>query len=116
LYRGDYLLEDLYENWTMVERERLSNAYVDMLDRLAANYIEAGRPRDGIRAYYRALEKDRCHEGSHRLLMLCYARMGQRDRAIKQYLLCERVFCQSYGIEPSHETYALYRDLLRGDS
>src|SRR5215203_7510081 len=35
LYRGDYLIEDLYEDWTMVERERLSNAYMDMLGRLA---------------------------------------------------------------------------------
>ena len=39
LYRGDYLMEDLYEDWTMVERERLMNAYVDLLSRLAVHYI-----------------------------------------------------------------------------
>jgi two-component SAPR family response regulator len=55
LYRGDYLVEDLYEDWTMVERERLSNAHVDMLGRLAEYYIETGRYQEGIRACYRIL-------------------------------------------------------------
>lgn len=114
LYRGAYLVEDLYEDWTMVERERLANAYVDMLDRLAANYMEAGQPWEGIRACYRALEKDRCHENSYRLLMLCYARMGQRDRAMRQYRLCEEALAQDYGLSPSPETHALYGRMLRG--
>ncbi len=113
LYRGDYLLEDLYEDWTMVERERLANAYVDMLDRLAANYIETGRLRESIGACYRALEKDRCHESSHRLLIECYARMGQRDRAIRQYRLCERVLDQEYGASPSPATRSLHHSLSR---
>src|ERR687893_300537 len=52
---------------------------------------------EGIGACYRALEKDRCHDNSHRLLMTCYARMGQRDRAIWQYRLCESVLGQEYG-------------------
>ena len=112
LYRGDYLVEDLYEDWTMVERERLANAYVDMLDRLAANYLEGGRLRESIGACYRALEKDRCHEDSHRLLMTCYARMGQRDRAVRQYRLCEKVLGQEYDTSPSPETRHLYQGLL----
>src|ERR687894_18576 len=112
LYRGDYLLEDLYEDWTMVERERLSNAFVDMLDRLAANYIESGRLGEGIGACYRALEKDRCHENSHRLLMTCYARMGQRERAIRQYRLCESILGQEYSTSPSPETRHLCQSLL----
>src|SRR5215208_7276632 len=29
LCRGDFLSEDLYEDWTVVERERLRNAYMD---------------------------------------------------------------------------------------
>src|SRR5215203_1045524 len=40
LYRGDYLVEDLYEDWTMVERERFADGYMDMLSRLASYYME----------------------------------------------------------------------------
>jgi LuxR family maltose regulon positive regulatory protein len=116
LYRGDYLIEDLYEDWTMVERERLANAYVDMLDRLAAHYMETGQPREAIRACYRVLEKDRCHEDSYRLLMRCYARLGMRGRALRQYQLCEKILLQEYGTAPSMETQSLYSNLLGGES
>ncbi len=112
LYRDDYLVEDLYEDWTMVERERLSNAYVDALDWLADYYMEAGRLEESVKACYRVLEKDRCHEDSHRLLMRCYASLGQRGRAMRQYRLCERILEAEYGTAPSPETYSLYESLL----
>jgi DNA-binding SARP family transcriptional activator len=115
LYRGDYLLEDLYEDWTMVERERLSNAHVEMLDRLAVYYMESGQLRDSVRACYKVLEKDRCHEDSHRLLMSCYVRLGQRGRALRQYRLCERILSQEYGTAPSTETRSLYQSLLEDE-
>jgi LuxR family maltose regulon positive regulatory protein len=113
LYEGDYLIEDLYEDWTMVERERLANAYVDMLDRLAVHYMETGQLRESIRASYRVLEKDRCHEDSYRLLMRCYAQLGMRGRALRQYRLCEKILGHEYGTSPSPETTALYRSLLQ---
>jgi DNA-binding SARP family transcriptional activator len=112
LYRGDYLVEDLYEDWTMVERERLSNAYVDMLDRLAVHYLESGQLRESVRACYQVLEKDRSHEDSHRLLMRCYVRLGQRGRALRQYHLCERILAREFGTAPSPETRSLYGELL----
>ncbi len=115
LYRGDYLIEDLYEDWTMVERERLANAYAEMLDRLAAHYMETGQLRESIRACYQALEKDRCHEDSYRLLMRCYARLGMRGRALRQFRLCEKILGQMYGTAPSPETRSLYRSLLEGE-
>ena len=115
LHRGDYLVEDLYEDWTMVERERLASAYVDMLDRLAANYQEAGRLGVSLGACYRALGQDRCHEEGHRLLMACYARMGQKGRAIRQYRLCERVLARQYGAYPSPETRFVYQELLEDE-
>ncbi len=116
LYRDDYLIEDLYEDWTMVERERLTNAYVDVLNRLAGRYIEVGRAEESIRACYRVLQKDRCHEESYRLLMRCYAGIGQRGRALRQYRLCEKALWGEYGMLPSPETKALYDRLLRDEN
>jgi DNA-binding SARP family transcriptional activator len=114
LYRGDYLVEDLYEDWTMVERERLIDAYIDMLSQLATHYYETGLCQESIRARYGILEKNRSHEESYRLLMRCYARLGLRDRALRQYRLCKRVLRQEYDTAPSPETEALYGDLLSG--
>jgi DNA-binding SARP family transcriptional activator len=116
LYRGDYLIEDLYDDWTMVERERLSNAYTDMLGRLAVYYIETGQYQESIRGCYRVLEKDRCHEDSYRLLMRCYARLGLRGRALHQYRICEKILGQEYGTSPSAETQSLYTGILKDKS
>ena len=116
LYRGDYLIEDLYDDWTMVERERLANAYLDMLGRLAMHYMETGQYQESIRNCYRVLEKDRCHEDSYRLLMRCYARLGLRGRALHQYRMCKQILGQEYGTSPSPETTSLYMGLLKDES
>ena len=116
LYRDDYLLEDLYEDWTMVERERLANANVDMLWRLAVYYLESGQHQRSIRVCYRLLEKDRCHEDSYRVLMRCYVGLGLRGRALRHYRLCEEVLEQEYGTAPSSETRSLYSSLLGDES
>jgi DNA-binding SARP family transcriptional activator len=113
LYRGDYLIEDLYDDWTMVERERLANAYMDMLGRLAVYYMESGKYQESIRDCYRVLAKDRCHEDSYRLLMRCYARLGLRGRALEQYRICEKILGQEYGTTPSSETRSLYAGILK---
>jgi DNA-binding SARP family transcriptional activator len=112
LYRGDYLVEDLYEDWTMVERERLSNAYMDMLGRLAVHYYETEHYQESMQVCYRILAKDRCHEDSYRLLMRCYTRLSLWERALRQYRLCERILKQEYGTAPTSETQALYASLL----
>ena len=112
LYRDDYLVENLYEDWTMIERERLSNSYLEMLSQLACQYAETGRFRDSIHHCYQILDKDPCHEDSYQLLMRCYANLGLWSRAFDQYRLCEQMLGQQYGVAPSPETRRLYKELL----
>lgn len=113
LYRGDYLIEDLYEDWTAIERGRLSDSYVDLSRRLAICYMEIGQPQKSIQTCYRVLKKDRCDEDTHRLLTEFFVRLGQRARALRQYRLCEEVLRQEYDMTPSPETQALYASILK---
>lgn len=113
LYRGDYLIEDLYEEWTMIERERLVDAYTDLLRRLAVYHLKSGQPRESVRACYRVLEKDCCDENTHRLLMECFVCLGQRARALRQYELCEQALSHEYEVTPSPETCTLYASILK---
>jgi two-component SAPR family response regulator len=106
LYRDDYLVEDLYEDWTMVERERLSNAYMDMLSRLACYYLECRQPQESIRTSYKLLKKDPCHEDSYRLMMECFLHLGLRSRALNQYQLCRHMLRREHDMEPSLELRA----------
>jgi LuxR family transcriptional regulator, maltose regulon positive regulatory protein len=112
LYRGEYLLEHLYEDWTMVERERLSNAYVHMLERLAVYYKETEQLWESIRICYRILEKDRAHENAHLLLAEAYALLGSYGRALHQYGLFKRVLKSTHGTEPSAETGKRFEKVL----
>lgn len=116
LYRGDYLIEDLYEEWTVIERERLVDAYADLLRRLAVHYMETGQPQESVRTCYRILEKDRCDEEAHRLLMESFVCLGQRGRALRQYRLCEQVLRHECDMMPSPKTRALYASILKEGS
>jgi DNA-binding SARP family transcriptional activator len=112
LYRGEYLLEHFYEDWTVIERERLSNAYIDMLERLAVHYKETEQLSESIRICYRLLEKDRGHENCHLLLTEAYALLGSYGRALHQYRLFKRVLKSTHGTEPSAETEKRFEKVL----
>jgi DNA-binding SARP family transcriptional activator len=116
LYRGDYLAEDLYEEWTMIERQRFANTYVDVLHRLSDYYADTEQYSKCIEACYKILKKDAYYEAAHRLLMSCYARLGMRTQALQQYRLYERMLRRAFNAEPAVDTRALYREITRGKS
>lgn len=101
LYRGDYLQEDLYEDWTMVERERLANAYIHMLEHLATYCWETGRYQQAVEICYLILKKEPCHEGTHRRLIDHYNSLGLRERSLRQSQMYARMLKDRYGVLPS---------------
>jgi DNA-binding SARP family transcriptional activator len=115
LYRGDYLEEDPFEEWTLLRREELKDLYLTMLGKLSAHWLQAGELERATEGWTRILDKDPCREDAYRQLMLCCARRGQRALALRWYELCARFLRDQLRVDPEPATVALYRALRAGD-
>jgi DNA-binding SARP family transcriptional activator len=115
LYRAD-LLADCYEDWCIVERERLQGLYVRALAQLMA-YNSANAEYDlAIDCARRILTCDPLREEVHRDLMRLHLQAGQPAAALRQYRQCEDMLRDDLGVEPAPETRALLTPILSASS
>jgi DNA-binding SARP family transcriptional activator len=113
LYQGDFLEQNPYEEWTVLERERLRVAYLDTLDRLSQIYFSQERYAACIGVCQLILTHDRCREDAHCVLMRCYSRQGQHHLALRQYQICVEALQAELEIKPAPETRQLYDGIRR---
>ena len=107
---GDFL-PSIDAEWALVERERLRCLRLDALFALASADAARGDWLAVVDAARALCASEPLREDSQRLLMLGYARMGNRALAIRQYTRCAAVLAQDLGIDPMPETQALYQRL-----
>ena len=115
LYQGDFLEQNLYDEWTVLERERLRIAYLDTLDRLSQIYFRQERYAACITVCQLILSRDRCREDAHYLLMRCFSRQGQYHLALRQYQICVESLRVELDVEPAPETKQLCERIRRRD-
>lgn len=115
LYEGDYLEEDLYEEWTLLRRETLKDIFLSLLGRLANCSMQKADYERCIAYCYKILLKDHCREDIYNRLMCCYSRLKQRSTAIGWYRLCEKILRTELNVSPNYQTLTLYRKLLKDE-
>ena len=121
LYEGDFLagfyVRDCprFEEWQLVEQERLRGAVMGALDGLVDHYLERGAHDLALENARRLLELDPLLEQAHRQVMRCLAYLGQRSAALAHYEVCRRILDEELGVEPEAETTALYEAILAGE-
>ncbi len=107
LYQGD-LLDGLYDDWCVFDRERFSLAYLTALERLMVYHRSRGQWLAAISFGRQLLRKDPIREHVHRELMVCHLSMGDRPSALRQYEICARLVREELGVEPMEETRRLH--------
>jgi DNA-binding SARP family transcriptional activator len=115
LYRGDFLDDFLEGEWFLLRREELRRKYLDALLSLGQLHFVQGQYAQSAEFYRRAIEKDEMFEESHRELMRCYARLGERGQALRHYQSFEQVMRDELGSPPAPESLTLYERLKRGE-
>jgi DNA-binding SARP family transcriptional activator len=112
LYTGSFLMEDLYADWSFLQREQLSQTYLTMCRTLVDHYLQNQRYEDAARWATIILRENRCDEAAHRQLIQIYAVQGRRSEALQQYQRCERLLRQELGVPPLLETTVLLTTFL----
>lgn len=112
LYQGDFFEEDLYAEWTIGQRERLHNLYLQVADELIEHNIRQEAYTTATAVCQKVLAQDPCYEAAHRHLMNCYIAQGQRHLAVRQYQVCTRLLTEELDLEPSEATQALYEHII----
>jgi DNA-binding SARP family transcriptional activator len=113
IYRGDFL-EDVPDEWVVLRRERLKDMYLLALARLADAAFSMLDFEQCIEHCQQILAHDPCREQAYRVLMLCYARLGQRGRVRRWYEVCMRTLRGELDVDPEPETRATYEQAMLG--
>lgn len=115
LYGGIFLPDSLYEDWSVVERERLGLLFNKAALRLGTLLLEEGLAHEAIGLAWRVVEYDQAQEEAYQLLMRAHMSLGERSTALRLYARCVAALHSELGVEPLPETVALYESLRGGE-
>jgi DNA-binding SARP family transcriptional activator len=112
LYLGDLLdgfdgLDPAFDEWLLVERERLRRNVVETLE---AWLDEPNTPASQTVAHT-LLNLEPTQEVAHRALMRSYAARGETAAALRQYQTCRDALARELDVAPSAETEAVARQI-----
>lgn len=112
LYRDDYLVEDLYEDWTQARREELKDQYLLIVTKLADHCIERRDFVGCILRCHKILQRDACREDAYQRLMYAYALLGRPSQALHWYEVCVSTLRRELDLGPSEHTIRLHGQVL----
>src|SRR5205807_1360025 len=113
LYRGDYLPDDVYEDWATERRDALRRAWTDLEFRLAQHYEQHGAPEAALAELRRLLQTDTSNERAAQEAMRLLLELGRRPEALRVFHGLEQVLRDDLGVEPSERTLELQRQAAR---
>ena len=120
LYRGSFLegfsIADstAFEEWALLNRERIRRQLIEALQRLTDYYEQRGEFENSLHYAWQQVEFDPWREKTHRQLMRLLYFSGQRGAALTQYEVCRRALVDELGVEPAPETIRLYEQIRDG--
>ena len=117
LYRGELLdgigiRDPAFEEWLLIERQRLSHLLEEALTKLLSQLIANGVSERAIETARRLLSLDPLREEASRALMQIHAERGQTAQALKIYESLRDRLERELGVKPDPATTALYQSLL----
>lgn len=111
LYIGDFLAGE-HGDWVDGIRVRCSCLYIGMLELVATHAFAQHEYVPALAYGLEISDYDRAHEGASRLVMRCFAALGQRNRAFAEYNALKGYLARNLNVVPTEETTELLRSIM----
>lgn len=106
------LLPGWYDDWVLVERERLRRLRLHLLDELARAHLRVGEHGEALQAALEAMAADPLRETPHRLVVETHLAEGNAYEALHAFSGYRDLLLRELQLEPSAAMCALIGDVL----
>jgi predicted ATPase/DNA-binding SARP family transcriptional activator len=103
LYVGDFLADDVYEDWAADRRQNLKQVWIDMQFRLAQLWAARDAVDEAAVPLQRLLQLDACDERAARELMRLFGRHGRRSEGVRVYYKLVSALRNELETDPSED-------------
>lgn len=107
---GD-LLPGWYDDWVLLERERLRQLRMHALEQVAARLTAAGRYGDALQAAYAAVRAEPLRESAHRTVVRVHVAEGNVTEALRAYEQFRIQLAEELGVQPSEQMAGLVHEV-----
>jgi DNA-binding SARP family transcriptional activator len=101
------LLPGWYEDWVLLERERVRQLQLHVMEIAAEQLLQQGRHAVALEFALGALCMEQTRESAHRLAVRVHLAEGNIGEAWRQYERCERILGAELGVRPSSQMHRL---------
>jgi DNA-binding SARP family transcriptional activator len=112
LQRGGDLLTGWYDDWVVVQRERLRQLRLHALEIVSAVLSEDGRYAEALEAALATVDLEPLRESAHRAVTQVHLAEGNHVEAVRQFQRYRSLLHHELGIEPSEHMLDLIRPFI----
>jgi DNA-binding SARP family transcriptional activator len=106
------LLPDWYDDWLLIERERVRQLRLHALEALTARLVARARYGEAAETALSAIAGEPLRESAHRALIRVHLAEANPSEALRHYELFRDMLSTTLGLRPSRQLTALVEPLL----
>lgn len=116
LYKGDFLPKLAGDHWVMVLNTYYRRMYSEMIHELLAMLVQAGENQEIISVAANAIRIDPYDESFYYYQIKALVDSGNQRSAMAEYEKMNELFFSKFGVTPSDELKALYRQIVKSSN
>jgi DNA-binding SARP family transcriptional activator len=107
------LLPGWYDDWVLLERERLRQLRMHALEAVAARLAAVGRHGEALQMAYAAVRAEPLRESAHRTVVRVHLREGNVAEAVRAFDRFRALLNDELGVAPTEQMTRLVRSIPR---